>query len=77
MHLKPSRFTEEQIIGILREHEAGAKMADIAVLGQVLPSLAGDGMRGGLLLTAPVLLGEHRYENSPSRREIRRNSFVH
>jgi hypothetical protein len=47
------------------------------VLGQVLPSLAGDGMRGGLLLTAPVLLGQHRYENSASRREIRRNSFVH
>jgi len=28
MDIKPSRFTEEQIIGILREHEAGAKTAD-------------------------------------------------
>jgi putative transposase len=28
--VKLSRFTEEQIIGILREHEAGAKTADLA-----------------------------------------------
>lgn len=27
--MKPSRFTEEQIIGILREHDAGAKTADV------------------------------------------------
>jgi putative transposase len=29
MDMKPSRFTEEQIIGILQEHEAGAKTADV------------------------------------------------
>jgi putative transposase len=29
MDMKPSRFTEEQIIGILREHEAGAKTVDV------------------------------------------------
>src|SRR6516164_4836781 len=29
MDMKPSRFTEEQIIGILREHEGGAKTADV------------------------------------------------
>jgi putative transposase len=29
MDMKPSRFAEEQIIGILREHEAGAKTADV------------------------------------------------
>ena len=27
--MKPSWFTEEQIIGILREHEAGAKTTDV------------------------------------------------
>ena len=28
--MKKKRFAEEQIIGILREHEAGAKAADLA-----------------------------------------------
>jgi len=27
--MKRKRFTEEQIIGVLREHEAGAKTADL------------------------------------------------
>ena len=29
MDMKPSRFTEERIIGILREQEAGANTADV------------------------------------------------
>ena len=28
--MKRNRFTQEQIIGVLREHEAGAKAADLA-----------------------------------------------
>ena len=28
--MKRKRFTEEQVIGILREHEAGAKVGDVA-----------------------------------------------
>jgi putative transposase len=28
--MKRKRFTEEQIIGVLKEYEAGAKMADLA-----------------------------------------------
>jgi putative transposase len=28
--MKPARFTEEQIIEVLKEHEAGAKTADLA-----------------------------------------------
>lgn len=28
--MKRKRFTEEQIIAVLREHEAGAKVADLA-----------------------------------------------
>jgi putative transposase len=29
MDMKPSRFTEEQVIGTLREQEAGAKTVDV------------------------------------------------
>jgi putative transposase len=28
--MKRAKFTEEQIIGVLRRHEAGAKIADLA-----------------------------------------------
>jgi putative transposase len=29
MDMKPSRFTEDQIIGILREQQAGAKTGEV------------------------------------------------
>jgi len=49
MDMKPSRFTEDQIIGILREQEAGAKTArpDDAKLGARLRELATQRRRFG------------------------------
>jgi hypothetical protein len=36
--MKRVGFTEEQIIGVLREHEAGARTADLALRGRQCPS---------------------------------------
>nr|WP_316236722.1 transposase [Bradyrhizobium sp. SZCCHNR1015] len=35
--MKWKRFTEEQIIAVLKEHEAGAKTADLARSGSQAP----------------------------------------
>jgi hypothetical protein len=33
--MKRARFTEQQIIGVLREHEAGAKTADLTACNRL------------------------------------------
>ena len=35
--MKRARFTEDQIIGVLKEHEAGAKTADLACASMASP----------------------------------------
>jgi hypothetical protein len=41
--MKKSRYTEEQIIGILKQHEAGVKTADVRsnATGRNLPAALG------------------------------------
>ena len=52
--MKKSRFSEEQIIGILKQHEAGVKAADLCrehgtVLRPFMP-----GSRSSLVLSGPL-----------------------
>ena len=50
--MKPGRFTQEQIIEILREQEAGAKTADVCRKQWVLHRAPWAQMKPGLILTA-------------------------
>jgi putative transposase len=45
--MKRARFTEEQIIGVLREQEAGAKTADLARKHSVSPLPSATGYESG------------------------------
>jgi putative transposase len=51
--MKPSRFTEEQIIGIVRKHEAGAKTANVCRKHGISSATfyKGKGEHGGLKLS--------------------------
>ena len=50
--MKPGLFTQEQIIEILREQEAGAKTADVCRKQWVLHRAPWAQMKPGLILTA-------------------------
>ena len=55
--MKRSRFSEEQIIGILKEHEAGVSVADLsASTASATPATTSDRPpSGGLFLVVPEL----------------------
>ena len=53
--MKRSRFSEKQIIGILKEHEAGVSVADLCRKhGVTHPRLTGAGRNGALVWEGPA-----------------------
>lgn len=62
--MKRSRFTEEQIIGILKEQEAGAKMADVCRKYGI--SLRGPSVRMRLFINTRQNMAEWMYPTPAS-----------
>src|SRR5271167_405848 len=57
--MKKSRYTEEQIIGILKQHEAGVKTADLCR------------EHGISAATAPAVFSDHRFERLAVKTQLR------
>ena len=79
--MKRARYTEEQIIGVLKEHEAGAKTADLArthgvseaTLYNWKAKFGEHGCLGGQAVEA-VCGGECQAEQAASRANVNRRS---
>ena len=70
--MKKSRFTDEQIIGVLQEHERGAKIADLCRKHGITETTLGRWPRkyGGLQVTEAKRLKQREDENRHLKRII-------
>jgi putative transposase len=70
--MKKSRFSEEQIIGMLKEHEAGVKTADLCRKHGVTPATfyAWKGKYGGMELNDAKRLKQLLEENMKLKRVV-------
>lgn len=59
--MKPSRFTEEQIIGSLREQEAGAATADVCRKHGISSATFYKWKAGTVVWTCPTPSGSRRW----------------
>jgi putative transposase len=70
--MKKSRFSEEQIIGILKEHEAGVKTSDLCRKHGFTPATfyAWKGRFGGMEVTDAKRLRQLQEENTRLKRVV-------